>query len=94
MHVLGTGYRVWRTDADGNEECIAASERYDFDNQPTYMLKEPVVVQPGEKFHVECTWNNSVSNPHLIHNPPIPIGFGERTDEEMCFALTYFTVGF
>jgi len=87
MHVLGTGYRLWYT-REGRENCLAESDRYDFENQLTYVFPEPIQVTGGDTLHLECTWNNSTSNPELIHDPPIPIGYGERTDEEMCYAFT------
>jgi hypothetical protein len=92
MHVLGTGYKVW-VERAGAQTCLAESDHYAFENQMTYQFKEPLVIQGGDVFHVECTWNNSTSNPELIHDPPVPIGYGERTDEEMCFAFTLLSVG-
>ena len=92
MHVLGTSYRVW-AEADGIEICAVQGD-YDFDNQLTYMFKEPIDVPPGSKINIECTWNNSPSNPDLIHDPPKDTYYGERTDEEMCFAFTLAAIRF
>ena len=72
----------------GDETCIAASEKWDFNNQLTYVFNEPIELKGGDTIHMECHWNNSRSNPNLIHDPPIEVGYGERTDEEMCFAFT------
>ena len=88
MHILGRSYRFWITNADGEETCLAASEKWNFDNQLTYVFKEPVELRGGDTIHMECRWNNSRSNPNLIHDPPIEVGYGERTDEEMCWAFT------
>ncbi|MFT4626073.1 MAG: hypothetical protein ACI8PZ_004744 [Myxococcota bacterium] len=93
MHVLGTGYEFTVFQDDGTEECVVRSDNYDFDNQLTYDLKEPVVVGPGDRIWWSCTWDNSNRNPNLIHNPPIDIGYGERTDEEMCWAFTLGSIG-
>jgi len=51
-----------------------------------------LALETGDEIGFECTWNNSTSNPHLFHDPPIDIGYGERTDEEMCFAFTLITI--
>lgn len=88
MHVLGSGYRMWVERGEGGEDCLAESDRYDFENQMTYMFPEPIDVAGGDTLHLECTWNNSSSNPDLIHDPPKDTRYGERTDEEMCFAFT------
>ncbi len=88
MHQLGRSYELTLEHADGTEECVARSDSWDFDNQLTYMFRDSVEMGPGDTVKWTCSWNNSLSNPDLIHNPPIDIGYGERTDEEMCWAFT------
>ena len=48
MHVLGTGYRGWIDRYEGEEDCIVESQQYDFGNQLTYVLNEPVTVTGGD----------------------------------------------
>jgi len=92
MHVLGKRYRVWAED-DFSETCIAQGD-YDFDNQLSYQLKEPVTVGNGQTLGLECTWDNGASNPEQFYDPPQDIYYGERTDEEMCFAFVLGELGF
>ena len=92
MHVLGQSYRLWVERAGEEDICVATADRWDFDNQVSYVFNEPIVLYPGDKIKLRCTWNNSVTNPDLIHNPPIETGYGERTDEEMCFAFTLLSL--
>ena len=87
MHILGSGYDLTIEHSDGSETCVARGSAWDFDNQLSYSLVEPVQVQGGDTIRQTCTWNNSTSNADLIHDPPIPTSFGERTDEEMCFTF-------
>ncbi len=87
MHVLGKAYDM-RTE----DECLIASDNYDFDNQLTYMYKEPVRLEANTKFSLSCTWDNGASNPNLLLDPPQDIGYGERTDEEMCYAFTLASI--
>ena len=75
--------RMWKED-----DCLLQSDNYDFENQLTYMYSRPIEVTAGEELLFSCTWNNSTSNPNLIHNPPVDVGYGERTDEEMCFGFS------
>ncbi len=91
MHVLGTGYHAWLEHED-EDTCLVRSDRYDFGNQLTYQYLEPAVIAPGDRFHFSCTWDNSAENPNQTHSPPIDVGYGERTDEEMCYAFTYLSV--
>jgi len=94
MHVLGTGYDLNITRPDGEEECGLYSDRYSFDNQITYLFDEPLVIEGGDTLNWSCTWNNSESNPELINSPPTDVEYGERTDEEMCWAFTLISYDF
>lgn len=92
MHWLGTEYRAWVTNEDGEStECLVDADRYDFDHQSTYMYKEPAIWRKGETVHTSCTWDNSENNPNQYNHPPQDIEWGEGTNEEMCFFLFYFT---
>ena len=93
MHVLGSSYRLWVEHQDGSETCGAESDRWDFDNQITYMFNESILLQGGDKIHFECSWDNSASNPDQINDEPAAVRYGERTDEEMCFAFTFLSLG-
>ena len=83
MHVLGAAYEM-----KSEDECLVASDHYDFDNQLTYMFDGPILLEEGTRFSLSCTWDNGASNPNLIIDPPVDIGYGERTDEEMCYVFT------
>ena len=92
MHVLGTGYRGWIDRYEGEEDCIVESQQYDFGNQLTYVLNEPVTVTGGDTVNFSCTWDNSANNPNNFYDPPRDVRYGERTDEEMCFAFTVMEI--
>lgn len=91
MHLLGTGYEL-DIERDGEKQCVVRSDKYDFNNQLTYVFPEPLPIAGGDAVNLECTWNNSTSNPALFHDPPIDVGYGERTDEEMCYAFTLLSI--
>ena len=93
MHLLGRGYRLHIIREDGQEDCVVSSETYDFNNQLTYQFEEPILVNTGDQIFWECTWDNSVENPNVYYDPPQAIGYGERTDEEMCYAFTLISIG-
>ncbi len=93
MHVLGKGYRVSMSRPGEAEECIVASDRYDFNNQLTYGFAAPVRVGSGTTLTLSCTWDNSAENPNQFFDPPQEIRYGERTDEEMCYAFSLVSYG-
>ena len=85
MHVLGKSYDFSVTRDDGDEECGLYSEKYSFDNQLTYMFREPLVVEGGDRLNWTCTWDNPGDS---------DVQYGERTDEEMCWAFTMISYEF
>ena len=92
MHVLGTGYELTAT-TEGEETCVARSDNYDFDNQLSYVFKDDVSIPEGSIVSMSCTWDNSADNPNQMYDPPRDIGYGERTDEEMCFGFSLVSLG-
>lgn len=83
MHQLGTRFNARIRHADGSESCVVDGE-YSFDNQMTYQFREPVEFATGDTLEYSCTWNNSEGTE--------PVGYGERTNEEMCFFFTFLTL--
>ena len=51
--------------------------------------KKKTDFSPGDTVKVTCTWDNSAENPNQQNDPPVDVGFGEHTDDEMCFGFTY-----
>ena len=87
MHMLGSGY-----DLSFNDECVVRSDTYDFNNQISYLFKEPIEFEAGGTIDWSCTWNNSASNPYLQGQTPADTTYGERTNEEMCYAFMMFSL--
>ena len=55
MHVLGTSYEM-KTE----NECLVASDRYDFDNQLTYMFDSPILLEEGTAGSVSAVLGTTV----------------------------------
>lgn len=90
MHLLGTRYH-YEMISRGRSTCLLDGP-WDFHNQQTYMFREPIEVNVGDSASFGCTWNNSDSNPNQVNNPLVDVGYGERTQEEMCFGFTLATL--
>jgi len=58
---------------------VALDQDYSFDDQRFHMIEPPITTVAGGKYEVTCTYDN----------PGAPIGFGESTDDEMCYASTF-----
>jgi hypothetical protein len=79
MHQLGQRFDMRVEHSDGSESCVVSGD-YDFDNQMTYQMVEPVELGVDDKVRFECNWNNA--------DGANTVRVGERTDEEMCFFFT------
>lgn len=77
MHQLGTHFKT--TVTAGGTTTVLHDEPYYFDGQGVTAFT-PIAVGPGDTIGVECTWNNTYDT---------PVGWGESSTTEMCFAITY-----
>lgn len=78
MHQMGRSYEV-----TVDEDCMIRGD-YDFDNQLPYTFTDPVEVEANARIEVSCTWDNDTDE---------VVRYGERTDEEMCFAFAMLSLG-
>ena len=94
MHLLGSSGRSWIERADGKQQCLLDIPRWDFNWQGAYEFTEPVTVHPGDRFNLECQWDNSAGNQSPINGEipePQDIEWGDGTRSEMCLAIAYVT---
>lgn len=103
MHYVGTGMQVRldRAAPEGDEpssECLLETPTWNFNWQRSYAYDVPIeelpVVRKGDKLHLDCIYDNSLSNPFVAANleergqsAPSDVYLGESTTEEMCLGL-------
>ncbi len=90
MHTLGVSARLSILRADASEDCVVEIPDWDFHWQGGYDLQEPLMLGPGDKLRIECTWDNSAENQPIIDGElaePIDVAWGEGTRDEMCLAV-------
>ncbi|MCB9665306.1 MAG: hypothetical protein H6732_14440 [Alphaproteobacteria bacterium] len=101
MHYLGRAMKVTilRGDAPDDEEmCLVHTPEYRFDWQTTYTydgdVDELPQILPGDRIKVECTYDNSPSNPYFGDalaasgaTEAQTVRWGEETGDEMCMAM-------
>ena len=93
QHVLGKSTSVELLREDGTEVMLIDIRNWDFDWQDEYFFEEEVIVQPGDRMRVTCSWDNSASNQQFVNGKQIEpqyTEFGEGTVDEMC--VNYFFV--
>lgn len=87
MHNLATSGRTTLIRADGTEQVILDIREWDFNWQTTYGLDREMLVKPGDKIKLECTWDNTDENQVIVNGVQKPakyVEWGDGTDDEMC----------
>jgi len=94
MHELGAEQISEIEHADGTTSCLLHNADWDFHWQGSYQLAEPVVMGPGDRLDMACTWDNSAANQPSVDGEilePIDVAWGEGTRDEMCLGSFYVT---
>ncbi|NCG22332.1 MAG: monooxygenase [Rhodobacterales bacterium] len=94
MHQLGRRATVSLIKADGTEQCLLDIPRWDFNWQGRYQLAETVLVEPGDKIHLKCEWDNSAEAQPTVDGvklAPKDTFWGDGTRDEMCLSGMYLS---
>lgn len=91
MHYLGKSFTALAATPDGREIPLIKIDEWDFNWQTTYLLEEPLEIPGGSVILVSALFDNTSSNPANPNNPPIQVGYGwNSTDEMMNFIIYYY----
>lgn len=91
MHLLGKEMKATLVHPDKTEEPLIAVDRYDFNWQLVYSLKEPKLIKAGSRIRVEAVYDNSADNPNNPSDPPKNVRWGEETTDEMMLLVAVYT---
>lgn len=92
MHLLGKEIRMEKVSPSGERTPMVYIDNWDFDWQDFYNYVEPVRFNAEDRLEVVAIYDNSTANPWNPNNPPLPVGWGERTTDEMCLVFSVFRV--
>ena len=90
MHLLGRDMRLVATTPTGDKHDLIWIQDWDFNWQDVYHYREPLFFPAGTRVDLVAHFDNSVENPANPHNPPLPVGWGEKTTDEMCIGFLYY----
>jgi len=82
-HYLGKDMRGWAILPDGTKKWLVWIKDWDIDRQAVYRYREPVRLPRGSVLHMRYVFDNSTENPRNPHNPPVRVGSGNRSEDEM-----------
>ena len=90
MHLLGRDMRMIATTPSGDKHDLIWIQDWDFNWQDAYHYREPIFLPAGTRVDLVAHFDNSPENPANPHDPPIPVGWGEKTTDEMCIGFLYY----
>ena len=90
MHLLGRDMRLIATTPEGEAHDLVWVKDWDFNWQDIYHYQAPLFLPAGTKINLVAHFDNSAANPANPHTPPIPVGWGEKTTDEMCIGFFYY----
>lgn len=93
MHLLGRAITIDLNAGAPDERRILDIPVWDFDDQGTVPLEEPVGIEPGDTLTVTCTHDQSMRDllPALQEVPERYVVWGEGTTDEMCLGIVLLT---
>jgi hypothetical protein len=87
MHLLGREMKVTATLPDGSVLPLIWIKDWDFNWQTNYFFKDMLYFPAGTVVEEVSYFDNSSDNPNNPHDPPQPVGWGEKTTDEMSIAF-------
>jgi Copper type II ascorbate-dependent monooxygenase, C-terminal domain len=88
MHLLGKSMKAKLIKDDGTEVPLVFVDKWDFNWQLVYALKEPMLVKKGWKIAIEAFYDNSDTNPYKTNKD---VRWGEQTTDEMALLVIGYT---
>ena len=90
MHLIGRDMRLVATTPEGIKHDLIWIQDWDFNWQDIYHYQEPLFLPAGTRVDLVAHFDNSAENPANPHDPPVPVGWGEKTTDEMCIGFLYY----
>ncbi len=98
MHWVGTDMKVILKKANGDEQCLVQTPKWDFNWQRWYdyegLPEELPTIEPGDGLILRCTYDNSLDNPAVREaladaglTEPQDVRLGDETLDEMCLGV-------
>jgi Flp pilus assembly protein TadD/mono/diheme cytochrome c family protein len=82
-HYLGKRLEAWATLPDQQKKSLILIPNWDIDRQSVYRYRNPVFLPKGSVVHMRYLYDNSSTNPHNPHAPPVRVKAGNRSEDEM-----------
>ncbi len=82
-HYLGKRMKMTATLPDGRVENLLKVTDWDFAWQEQYIYRDRIPLPKGTRLDSEVVWDNSADNPRNPAKPPVSVGWGIASADEM-----------
>jgi hypothetical protein len=83
MHMLGKTFRAFVITPDSDVIPLLKIDDWDFNWQMTYQFHNLLRIPAGSVIYAEATYDNTEENPRNPNYPPLDVGYGWGTNDEM-----------
>ncbi|MGB0424676.1 MAG: T9SS type A sorting domain-containing protein, partial [Flavobacteriales bacterium] len=90
MHLLGEHIKSYAITPESEEIPLINIPHWDFEWQEFYFFQQLQRIPAGSTLHGEGTYNNSSENHHNPNDPPIGVGPGLNTSDEMFLVYYHY----
>ena len=94
MHLLGRDIKMDLVNQDQTVTPLIWEDNWDFNWQGSYTFKDQMAIPSGSTLRLKCTFDNSSNNLRNPNYPPVAVGWGEQTTDEMCVGFVGVTLDF
>ncbi len=91
MHLLGQSFQMELNPGTPQAKTVLNVPDFNFHDQRSYNLSEPIPVTKGESVKVTCTYNSALEQelPLLRSTPPHFVTWGDGSTDEMCIGIAW-----
>ena len=93
MHLLGREVKAEAHLPNGTTLPLIHVRRWDFNWQGQYVFREPIKLPKGTRLVCDFWFDNSAENPLNPSSPPVDVGWGDFTNDEMAICHFQCTCG-
>ena len=91
MHLLGQSFKMVLNPGTPEAKTVLNVPNFDFHDQKSYNLSNPIPVTAGERVQVTCSYDPTLAQelPILRKTPPHFVTWGDGSTDEMCIGLAW-----
>lgn len=90
MHYLGKSFKALALSPEGVVIPLIKIDQWDFNWQSSYFFESPLLIPKGSTILITAEYDNTSNNPANPNHPPIDVGYGWNSTNEMMNLVMYY----